>query len=160
MIEKILNDFLSEEGFDCFAVYEEECDSYYDYRCKIITLGGLANLRADYYFINYVKTLGLKREYSIDTLTFFHELGHHITLPLFSRQELMSNRIIINSINFRRNGDEEYTEMDYLDYFKVPIETAATQWAINYINNNPKVVDNFDNKLNKAMFAYSEIMRK
>ena len=81
-VDDILNNFLQENCFDCHAVYDVEADSYYSIYEEEIVLGGQPDPVADRVFMKYVKELGLIGEWNINTLTFMHELSHHLTLHL------------------------------------------------------------------------------
>ena len=87
-VDDILNNFLQENGFDCHAVYDIEADSYYSIYEEEIVLGGQPDAVADRVFMKYVKELGLIGEWNINTLTFMHELSHHLTLHLLDEEEI------------------------------------------------------------------------
>lgn len=74
-------------------------------------------------FLKYKFNFTLTKE-NIFTLSILHELGHHYTENLFSDEEWE-----------RQASESTLTETDELkiqqEYFNLPIELAATEWAVN-----------------------------
>lgn len=138
-INKVLNDFLKENDFDCGAEYVAESDSYYDMIEEHIVLGGQSVLRGDEIFIEYCKKLGLEKEYSINTLSFMHELGHHITLDEADDEDWEYARLLDIAVLLEPDNDEKY-----LKYFTQPIEAMATEWAVEFMNEHSKMMEIFD----------------
>lgn len=74
-------------------------------------------------FLKYKFNFTLTKE-NIFTLSILHELGHHYTENLFSDEEWECQA-----------SESTLTETDELkiqqEYFNLPIELAATEWAVN-----------------------------
>ena len=146
-IELILNNFLKIQGFnDVRAEYIETSDSYYEY--DTIVLGGLTNVEADEIYLDYCKELGLEDEIGIEALSFLHELGHHNTIELVSDDDYYESESI--KLMLYMIGEE--TEERYMQYFSCPTEKAATLDAIEFCNQNPKVIKEFDGQLIAALY--------
>lgn len=137
---KILNDFLTTYGFDCSAVYipGEEC-YYDDDECKI-TMGDMSVIRADELFVDYCKSLGLVDKYSIDTLSFFHELGHFETLHTLTEEEEIESDVVKMFCATQEIESDE----NFMAYFTCPVETIATEWAVDFLNENSEICHIFD----------------
>ena len=106
-ISKVLNNFLQVQGYtDVTASFVQVSDSYYTSGAERgeIILGGLTNPKADEIFMKYCKTLGLKVEVSIETLSFLHELGHHNTLDFLDGDEITASELIKENLYMQ---DEE-----------------------------------------------------
>ena len=149
-VDDILNNFLQENCFDCHAVYDVEADSYYSIYEEEIVLGGQPDAVADKVFMKYVKELGLMGEWNINTLTFMHELSHHLTLHLLDEEEVKISQEIkfFCSLESERFGDNEDICMIY---FKCPEEAIATEYAVEYLNNNYELMQEFDKELTDAL---------
>lgn len=145
-VDYVLNNFLQKNGFDCSAAYDVKADSYYDIDNEEITLGGKPDEEADRIFIKYLEELELNGEWNISLMTFMHELGHHMTLHLLSEEEEDESAKIkffcgIISENF--GDDEGACNM----YFRCPEEAIATEWAVDFINNNIDMMREFEAEL-------------
>lgn len=73
------------------------------------------------------------------TWSLLHELGHTQTWNYFTRKA------------WKRYEKTAPYIHDYEEYFRVPQERAATDWAANYIMNNPKKIKKFEKKLRKIL---------
>lgn len=68
-------------------------------------------------------------------LSFFHELGHYMTYHEWSQKEL--NEYYLTKLYL------SLFENSHLDYYKLPIEHLATDWACSYICNHQKEIEEF-----------------
>ena len=82
----------------------------------------------------------IKEELAVDVdrchpwlLSFFHEVGHEMTMDDFSDAELEQDRN-------QRNAIEASEDPDYFAYFNLPLEKAATKWAVDFIIHNQDLV--------------------
>ena len=66
-------------------------------------------------------------------LSFFHEVGHEMTMDNFSDEELEEDRN-------QRNAIAAEEDPDYFTYFNLPVEKAATEWGVNFIIQNQDLV--------------------
>lgn len=88
---------------------------------------------------------GLEYEYDNFILCLCHELGHLATEDTFSEEELtmlsLQREIICNGIEF----SDKQIEVDALGtaYCKMEDELRATQWAVDFINANTCLIDEF-----------------
>lgn len=86
-------------------------------------------------FSNYCISLGLDRDlFDSFGVSLLHELGHVKTYYTFSKEQIKEYEKNINIL--------ETAEIDdctrYLTYYKLPVETAATKWAIDFIQKHQK----------------------
>lgn len=92
----------------------------------------------------YIDFLNNKYDTDIEPWFFIfcilHEVGHYITVPLLSKEELAYE---YEMRMFRIQKSE--------DYFDLPAENLANKWAINYIMNHPQECWDFQNKCYKIM---------
>lgn len=149
-VDYVLNNFLQENNFDCVAFYDAAADSYYDLDEEEIVLGGVPDKVADRVFMRYVRELGLMGDWNINTLTFMHELAHHLTLHLLDEEEVEESQQIKTFCSFLCNSfgdDENACNM----YFRCPEEAIATEWAVDFINNNIDIMKEFECKLIEAL---------
>ena len=139
----ILNNFLLENHFDETAKYVAESDSYYDDGEELIVLGGLTVPAADKIFIKYCYSLGLSYEVDIEVLSFLHELCHGETLHIATEEDELNRDLTIMLCNLLGVEDEE----DFMMYFTTPIEAMATEWAVNFCNENIEKVKELERKM-------------
>lgn len=72
-------------------------------------------------------------------LSLLHEIGHHETmedLTEFWDIDSLEKEVIQYKVNNNLEGKKPY-----FDYFNLPLEYAATEWAINYYNSNKQKLD-------------------
>lgn len=102
---------------------------------NIITVSFMFAEMSENAFHNYCVSLGLDSDlYSSFGVSLLHELGHVKTYYTFNykqRAEDAKSKDILESA-------EMDTYKRYMDYYKLPIETAATKWAIDFINSHTK----------------------
>lgn len=141
-ITSILNNFLAEEEIECTC----ELDTDFAYYCNsdVITYSLITTERTDKLFTEFAKQHGLKVDCGIFLLSLFHEVGHYFTLEdLDEKTEKRCERI---KETLSPNKDK-----DCLKYFGLADEIIATEWAIEYINNNEKKLEKLAKKLQKAI---------
>ena len=126
-MDNILSDYLKRElnikvkclmGTD-FAFY---------YNLNRIEYSIVVSERMDNLFLEYAKENGLKVDCGIFLLSFFHEVGHYMTLGRFTSDEIDE---FIDYKDSLTDSDEDCKE-----YFNIEDERQATLWAIQYINDN------------------------
>ena len=109
---------------ECYVNYGN-CFAY-DPTCETIIFNLDEDIIANQQWKIFLKNkfnFNLTKE-NIFTLSVLHELGHHYTENLFSNEEWE-----------RQASESTLTETDELkiqqEYFNLPIELAATEWAVN-----------------------------
>ena len=153
-ITNILNDFLRE--FDATA--EIGIDFAYRERGKkIIYAVVLPDVEADHSFMKNFRRLAPEIECDTFLISFLHELGHHMTMPELSEEDYWYCSDIVDSLekeiadpNLSKERELEIHE----EYYNLPIEQMATDWAINYILNNVKKVADFWCKVQSAIMEF------
>lgn len=120
---------------------------YYDNR---IEYGIVVSERMDNLFLEYAKENGLKVDCGIFLLSFFHEVGHYMTLGQFTLDEIDEFSDYKDSLT---DSDEDCKE-----YFNIEDERQATLWAIQYINNNADKIEklalDFQNEMARFIKKY------
>lgn len=136
LLEKECVKFCRKNNFDVkidmgneFVYYIEE---------KTVSVSILVDSRIDGYFLDNAYKMGLSYNCGDFILGFLHEIGHHFTLSDISRRQ----SIRINKTKERIDG---WKKKDNYRYFQLLDERIATQWAINYINNNKETLREFAN---------------
>lgn len=151
-IDIVLNNFLVEQGYsdELCACYEANSDSYYesDELISRVVLGGLTNKAADKVFMEYCKELGLNVELHVETLTFLHEVGHHITLDFLDIDEINKSEAIKMLLRLKN----EETVENFMEYFTCPEEYEATWDAVKFCNTYPEVVKKLDKDIQEALY--------
>lgn len=88
-------------------------------------------------FRRFFYEYGCKHSVSVFTISFLHEVGHAMTLAVFTDEECNNLIDLVESaqeaIHLNPNV-EEYFNLDW--YWHMPHEFAANIWAINFINNH------------------------
>ena len=98
-------------------------------------------------FMEYAKSIGLKTKIDIFLLSFLHELGHHETLDEIDDDDEEYSRLIKENLN---SDNDDNCKI----YFALPNEKMATEWAINYINNNTDAIKNLWDQLQPAIMKF------
>ena len=121
---------------------------YYETPCIGYTL--LVAERTQRLFPKFCReTLGLNYEVPVFILCFLHELGHHFTMDDFNEDQIC---------DFEDEKDRlKDSDKDFCAYFEIGDEIAASEWAVNFINSNPKIVEQFDKDLKNALDDFLRI---
>jgi len=128
-IKNILDTWLKDNGFDLTTRFEQDFAYYHNE--NIIAFGLLTTKRNDECFGNFVEDLGGYRNWGFLN-SFFHELGHHETYEDISDRDYEYGRMVKAYLADK----EELNNYDLYTYFNLPIERAATEWGVAYINNH------------------------
>ena len=88
-----------------------------------------------YFYLDFCKKRGLKKEVDPWVLCLLHEIGHDQTLLFIN-----SVSCLFDSLLGKFAESDSYTmlgvRIKMFIYFRLPAEKAATDWAIDFINNN------------------------
>lgn len=103
-------------------------DFYYDFEKNEIGWSFLTVERQDQTFSDF-----FEKELSCPICnsfiySIFHEYGHKMTLGDFSEADWDKYQLALDGIE----GINDNNKKDY-EYYKLPIELAASQWAVNFI---------------------------
>lgn len=156
MIDKVLNEFLAE--FDCVAEMGE--DFAYWYTDDVITYTlAVPKKGTDYFMKNWHN---LAPEMTIDPFlaSIMHEVAHSTTLHLLTEEEEQYCQKIKAELYFhlelcKKMG--EGIEECYFQYFALPDEKIATDWAIDYIRNHTQQISDFWQKLHAAIMEFYKV---
>jgi len=133
-----INKWLSRNDFDCSAKIDTEF--YYDSIKNKIGYAIAESENQIKCFADYCNQLGLAHSLEYFTLAFFHELGHNETLDIVSDAEY--NKSLKEKAKL--NKLKVITDKDKYKYYNLPIEQIATQWAVDYINDNIAKIKDFE----------------
>ena len=136
-LSEILTDFLNSEEIDVEADYG--LDFCYDYTESKVYYSFLIPDRSGEWLMEFAKEHGLKYDCGSFFLSFFHEVGHHLTIDLLDEDEEEYSSDMKKSLSSTRE--------DNFIYFNLPDEKIATEWAINYINNNKEKLSELSLKI-------------
>ena len=121
-LERTLNKIAKD--FDCEVEIGNEFAYYYE-ESKIV----VNPTDTDETFLALARENGLNEEVSSFVISFFHELGHNETLDYVDEYE----------------GDKNALSMK--EYFYLEEEFEATDWAIDFCNNNMDIVKEIEKNL-------------
>ena len=134
-ITNILDTWLKDNGFDLTTRFEQDFGYYHTE--NVIAFSLLTTERNDEYFGNFVDDLGGYGDLGFLN-SFFHELGHYETYDDISDRDYEYGRMVKAYLADK----EELNDYDLYTYFNLPIERAATEWGIAYINDHyPEVME-------------------
>lgn len=132
-------------GADDYAYYFD--DAIVTFRLNITD--------SDEAFSKFVKERFNFEDDNIFMLSLLHEVGHHVTdddinenIYNFCKQE--KDRIESEIYNV---DEDRWLELQY-QYFNLPDEIMATQWAVDYIKKHPKKVRKMWKKCEKALHKF------
>ena len=137
-INRSLNRWLRKYGFDA-RVKGLDTDFFWYHTPNTIGYCFVQTDEVDYYWEKLLTELGLKYEIATFWTSFLHELGHSMTWDFFDNEEIEDYDEAIAWL--RREDASSFVESVHEIYFHLPIEIAATRWAVNFINTNPKAIE-------------------
>lgn len=139
-ITNLLNNWLKDNGFDLTTRFEQDFGYYHNE--NVIAFGLLTTEKTENCFTTFVEDLGGYRELGFIN-SFFHELGHHETYDDISDRDYEYGQMVKAYLADK----EELNEYDLYTYFNLPIERAATEWGIAYINDHITEVNELNEKI-------------
>ena len=127
-----MNKFLSPFGLKCtfgsdFAYWTES---------ELIQYTIFLHQDSDIYFSDFIKKEFNFSVSDIFLVSLLHEVGHYYTIDDFEEDELLNDELIKDDLS----NDQQITEKERnFRYFSLPVEYAATEWAINFLKDNPNI---------------------
>lgn len=92
--------------------------------------------------------------FSTFVLSFLHEIGHFYTIDDFDdEEEEIEQKKSLLIVNYDTDTDAEIAQKNF-DYWELPVEKAATDWAINFYNNHIPEMRNFYTKMMNAIVEF------
>lgn len=120
----------------------------------------LENRMEDKMFLKFVKERFGFKPINNFMLSLFHELGHNATYEDFMESDVMydfcqaeKNRIE-NEMQFVKS-EKDAKRLEY-QYFNLPDEIIATQWAVDYMQNNKEEVKAMWKRIEKEIVRFYE----
>lgn len=131
-INKYIESYVSK--WDLYASIDT--DFAYDPTIDTIFWTVLVSEENDKAFQDFFEKLGCDVKTDVFVYSIFHEIGHSQTIDLVSDEDYNYSQ--------DRKADPDITNDEY---FNLPDEIIASEWAVDYINNNIDEVENFWNGL-------------
>ena len=129
-------------GFDCTARIGDAWE--YDLDEEIIYIPRkIETAPIDEYFVEYLRTLGYKGNYSVVTLSMLHELGHHMTID----EDLMDESEPLKAMLRMSDLDEKE---HLFAYWNTPVEYEANMWLVSFVRDYKFLVEKFEKGLDKT----------
>lgn len=118
-------------------------DFYYYPATEEISYTPIMSCRSNKLFSDFIKdyfNLELKSDVEIFCLSALHEIGHHLTYDTIDNEDYNYSKDEEESIAqaLKNNPDDDVT---YSRYFSLPLEIIATEWAVDFIKQNPLSFD-------------------
>ncbi len=140
-INHFLNEFLLE--FDvsvCLGL-----DFGYSMSHHVIEYALAVTEKEDKFFMDNFHRLAPDIKCDTFLISFLHELGHHMTMPHLSPEDLHCQKIVGElQDELDEEGITEEKEREiHQKYYNLPIEKVATEWAINYMRENTEKIAHF-----------------
>lgn len=157
MIDDILNEFLAE--FDCTAAMGSDF-CYWPSKNLINYSIIVAEKGTDYFMENWHN---LTPEMKIDPFlaALMHEIGHYMSEgELTTEEEFYSidrRHQIATDLRALSAEDKEKERQYYYEYFALPEEELATNWAITYIRTHQQKINAFWQKLQAAIMEFYKV---
>lgn len=127
-LDNVINDFVSQFGLSA----EIGTDFAYYYNEDKITYALVVSDRMGKMFKEFAFSIGLKYNVDVFLLSLLHEVAHHTTIKDLDDVEYGKGLHLKETLT---DSDE-----DVLKYFQIYDEIEATNWAIDYINNNAETL--------------------
>lgn len=129
-LNNILNKFLEDNGIECTA--DIDTDFNYSYSKSIAYYALVVPDRISKLFNSFFEVVSYGIEADIFLTSWLHEVGHNETMDLISEEDYQYSE--------ERKKELTSSDEDCLLYFNLPIEIAATNWAIKFIKENTDAV--------------------
>ena len=139
-VVEFLDSWVKESFSEDLSVVEAD-DFYYMPETDEIGFSKYVYQEHDDKFLKFAQELGLEYDVDVFLLSLLHEVGHYFTIE---DEELDAYWKIRLDKGAPTNVDE---------YYRDPIEAAATKWAVDYINDNFNEIE----KLTNMIFEQEEI---
>lgn len=136
-IVQVCQDYCDKNYIDVDVEFAEDFCYYVGANTVGITI--MVDERANYFMKNAFD-MGLKYDCGDFILSFFHEIGHHYTENWITKKE---NK----KCKKQKKHLDGSIEKDNYTYFKIYDEILATDWAIDYINENIESINDFTERL-------------
>lgn len=119
-----------------FQKYDMECDIYEE----TVYIGKTYNPITDVLFMEYVKELDPECNTPVFLLSILHEIGHIMTFDadLEDEKDILYATLKMGLAE-NKEQEEEYVKM----YFRIPFETEATLWGIDYAKRHPELIKKY-----------------
>lgn len=144
-----------------FGIAEAICSDEYAYYfdSETITYKLEENMAEDLWYIEFVKDrFDYKVEYPF-IMSILHEVGHHkaneeICDAIADFCETEKERIEAEMEN--ATTEDELKRLE-LQYFNLPDEIMATQWAVNYMKRHPTIIRRMWNEMRMALVEFYKV---
>lgn len=148
-IDELVNAFVNR--FDCDAEFGEEFCYWHDDATIFYNL--IIGTLSDMTWTEYVKEVFNYTIENIFVFSLLHEIGHHFTMDNFTRKDYNAEHKKIAKIeaSLKDSEDDDFDKILYKEYFDLPMEKAATAWAVKYARKNKTQLFYFWKKLEKAL---------
>lgn len=103
-----------------------------------------------------LKEYGIQGEFSSEILSFLHEIGHIYTYTRFNEIKYNFGTTLIQEVQARFTNPK-YLDFFYNCYFNLKLEKNADKWAMNFIKENQKLVEDWQDMLQEN---YNKIIPK
>jgi len=138
-INNYINDYVSEWGLSS----QLDTDFAYDPVEDIVYWSVVVSEKNSKEFKEFFESLGCVVKADVFIYSLFHEIGHSQTLEYVSEEDY--------NYSWDRKADPEITNYEY---FRLPNEIVATQWAVDYINSNAEEIEEFWNGLQPLLMKF------
>lgn len=151
---EVVNDYIqswfNEHLPGCDFAYDNDFGYYQDE--KLITWGIFMTERADATFKDFFENDLNSPVHSVFLYSILHEYGHYVTMSEFDDMEMAYYRDNVAMLRETGIGREDFSY--YQEYYNLPVERAASEWAVTYMKENDFECELFEEEalrlLNKA----------
>lgn len=138
-INNYINNYVSEWGLTS----QLDTDFAYDPVEDIVYWSVVVSEKNSEDFKEFFESLGCVVKADVFIYSLFHEIGHSQTLESLAEEDY--------NYSWDRKADPEITNYEY---FRLPNEIVASQWAVDYINNNAEEIEEFWNGLQPLLMKF------
>lgn len=137
-LEWWLTKWLNTHGFEGVSA-RINTDFEYDFEDSAIGFAIVLSSQIEDWFYQFI-TCNFDFPYTCDPfiISFFHELGHDQTYMDFTDDEYDEYLEDVDRITEMDDGEDKH-----MAYFSLPFESAATEWAVQYIKDNAEEIKEF-----------------
>ena len=118
-----------------FQKWDMECDIFEE----TVFIGKTYQPKTDKLFMEYVNELNPNCRVPVFLLSILHEIGHII---MYEEEDMEEKDFIYGLLKIRL--EDKQNEDDCIrTYFRIPLETKATQWGIDFAMAHPELIQKY-----------------
>ena len=152
-IRKVIEEIARENDTEIGVSFDARESMAYDWGLATVIIGyDFDDKEATDLFLAHLEEVHncvAAHNFSARLWTLLHEIGHHFTLDEIDVEDEFTTRAMLSVISVPTDTQTKHNA--FYQYFDLPSEYEATEWAAAYVENNYDKCIYFDRLLNKEV---------